>query len=415
MVAQTAGRLVVTNRTRGLHPGAWWAWALGCAVVASRTTNLVLLAVLIAVIAFTVVWSRTDAPWARAFRLYVWLGLLIVVLRLGFRILFGAKGSTVVLWLPQWRLPGVFSAVTLFGPVSAEAVMSALQSGVQLAAMVLAVGAANALANPKRLLAAVPAALYEWGTVVIIALTVFPQLAESVVRVRRARQLRAEAGRGTHLIRTVAMPVLSDGLDRSLLLAGAMDSRGYGRSSLVRPAVRRASSVMILAATLALCVGAYGLLDTGRTPWWMGLPMVVTGLVVAVVGLRWLGLRVKRTRYRPDRFGSREAWMCATAVVSAAAMMVVDVVWPVAAFPAAEPLGWPQVSLVGLGAVLLLLAPVVIAPTPVMAATTVTSAAHATATPSSAVLRPTISTEVGSTDLSSAQRYTALIRAEEAS
>ena len=58
------------------------------------------------------------------------------------------------------------------------------------------VGAANALANPKRLLRAFPAALYEVGIAVVVAVTVAPQLVESVQRVRRARRLRGDAARG---------------------------------------------------------------------------------------------------------------------------------------------------------------------------------------------------------------------------
>ena len=64
---------------------------------------------------------------------------------------------------------------------------------------------------------------------VTVALSVAPQLVESGQRVRRARRLRGEPGRRFHIVREVALPVMTDALDRSLLLAAAMDSRGYGR------------------------------------------------------------------------------------------------------------------------------------------------------------------------------------------
>jgi len=350
--------------SRSLHPGAWWGWALGCAVVAARTTNPVLLGLVVAIVCVTVVLRRAAVPWALAFRMYVYLAIFVMVIRLGFRVIFSAAGPTVILPLPVIQLPGILSSVRLFGPVSAEAMIGAGESALQLAAMILAVGAANALANPKRLLASVPGALYEWGTVVVIAISVFPQLAESVSRVRRARQLRAETGRGVHLIKNVLMPVLSDGLDRSLLLAGAMDSRGYGRQAQVPATSRRWTSVLLVVATIAIGVGAYGLLGAGTTPIWTGLPMVVVGLVVGVVGLRLTGRRVSRTRYRPDPWQGPEWVVLGSGVVAAAAIIIVGILNPVALNPAVGVLAWPSTDLAALAAVVVLAVPLVVAPEP---------------------------------------------------
>lgn len=354
----------MTPVARHLHPGAWWGWALGCAVVAARTTNPVLLGLVIAILCLTVAVRRTSAPWAMAFRLYIWVAAFIVALRLVLRIVFSAAGPTVILPLPTLQLPGVLSSVRLFGPVSAEALVAAGQSGLQLATMIIAVGAANALANPKRLLASVPGALYEWGTVVVIAISVFPQLAESLLRVRRARQLRAETGKGAHLIRDVAIPVLADGLDRSLALAGAMDSRGYGRSALVAVASRRVTSVLFVASSLTLCVGAYGLLDTGATPVWLGVPMIAAGLVAGFFGLRLAGRRVTRTRYRPDPMKAPEWVVLGSGVAACIGIVVVGTTQAAVLFPPAQPLAWPPVSVAAAGAILVLVLPAILAPAP---------------------------------------------------
>ncbi|MCB0953642.1 MAG: hypothetical protein KDB13_13175, partial [Microthrixaceae bacterium] len=63
---------------RMLHPGAWWIWALGMATAASRTTNLVLLALILAVVALVVAARRGSAPWARGFKYYLYLALIII-------------------------------------------------------------------------------------------------------------------------------------------------------------------------------------------------------------------------------------------------------------------------------------------------------------------------------------------------
>ena len=59
---------------RLLHPGAWWLWAGGLAVVALRTTNPLLLGLVLGVVAFVVASRRSDAPWAMSFAGYLKLG-----------------------------------------------------------------------------------------------------------------------------------------------------------------------------------------------------------------------------------------------------------------------------------------------------------------------------------------------------
>ena len=97
----------MTSRlSRDLHPVAWWLWAIGLAAAASFTTNPWFLLLLVGVAALVVMACRSDQPWGRSFRLYVWLGVAIVVLRVVFRIIFGGSyPGTVVLDLPQVPLP----------------------------------------------------------------------------------------------------------------------------------------------------------------------------------------------------------------------------------------------------------------------------------------------------------------------
>ena len=74
---------------RDLHPVAWWGWAIGLAVVASCTTNIWMLLLVIGVAALVVAARRGDHPWSGSFRIYVALAAVIVVTRVVFRILFG--------------------------------------------------------------------------------------------------------------------------------------------------------------------------------------------------------------------------------------------------------------------------------------------------------------------------------------
>ena len=143
---------------RDLHPVAWWLWAIGLATAASFTTNPLVLLMLIGVAALVVALRRSEQPWGQSFRIYVWLGVAIVVIRVAFRLVFGGWiGGPVLLDLPEIPLPDWVAGISLLGPIYAQALLFALYDGLRLAAIVICVGAANSLANPKRLLRSVPA------------------------------------------------------------------------------------------------------------------------------------------------------------------------------------------------------------------------------------------------------------------
>ncbi|TIC81082.1 energy-coupling factor transporter transmembrane protein EcfT [Nocardioides sp. GY 10127] len=304
---------------RDLHPVAWWVWALGLATAASLTTNPWALLLLVGSAAVVVAARRGDQPWARSFRLYLALGAAIVVLRVVFRILLGGAYATgtVLLDLPTVPLPSFAAGISLLGPVTLPTILAGLYDGLRLAGIVVCVGAANALANPKRLLRSVPAALYEVGTALVVAVTVLPQLAESVQRVRAAQSLRSGPTGRVRGLRRLLVPVLEDALDRSLAMAAGMDARGYGRSGGASRASRRRTGALMIGGLVGVCVGVYAVLDQ-TAPRVLALPALALGVVAAVLGLRGAGARVVRTRYRPDRWRWPEAVVALGGVAVAA-------------------------------------------------------------------------------------------------
>ncbi|MFP4235856.1 MAG: energy-coupling factor transporter transmembrane component T [Nitriliruptoraceae bacterium] len=323
---------------RAVHPGAWWLWALGLAAAAARTTNVWLLLLVLAVAGLVVTARRSDAPWGRSFAVFLKLGLVVIAIRVVFQtVLGGPVPGTVLVDLPEVPLPAWAAGITLGGPVTDAALAGALVEGLRLATMLACLGAANALANPKRLLASVPAALYEVGVAVVVALSFAPSLATAVQRVRAARRLRGRPDRGVRSLVTVAMPVLEDALERSLALAAAMDSRGYGRRASVPAHRRRMTAWLTLAGLGAILVGLYGLLD-GTGPQAAGLPVLLAGVFLAAVALRTAGAGVLRTRYRPDPWLGPEWATALSGAAAATGTIVTSLLAPAALAPAAWPL-----------------------------------------------------------------------------
>jgi energy-coupling factor transporter transmembrane protein EcfT len=147
-------------------------------------------------------------------------------------------------------MPGI----RIGGAVTIERLSSSLHEGIIIAAMIALFGAATSLTSPHRLLRVTPSFIYEIGITLVIATSLFPQLATSARRIRTAQQLR---GIEKRKLRTIALPLLEESLARSLQLAASMDARGYGISrkrSRYRPQQWQGRDTAFIASATALMI-----------------------------------------------------------------------------------------------------------------------------------------------------------------
>jgi energy-coupling factor transport system permease protein len=341
---------------------AWWIWALALAMAALRTTNPLLLGLLVGVAWVVVAARRPDAPWARTFGSFVRFGCAIIVVRVLLQVLFGDRLPGHVLFtLPSVDLPSWAAGVTLGGPVTAESLVVAFNQGLQLATLIACVGAANSLASPYRLLRAIPSVLYELGVVITVALSFAPQTVVAAAGIRDARRLRGRPHRGIRGLRGMAVPVLEGALERSLDLAASMDSRGYGRHGDVPANKRHVGQMTTLLGAFAIVIGVFGVLD-GGAPFALGFPMLVVGAGLLVLSLRAAKSSAIRSRYRPDIWRIPE-WVTVTAGVAALVTLVAAGHIGVAGLnPGYSPLEFPTLPLLPALGILVAALPAVATP-----------------------------------------------------
>lgn len=332
------------------------------AVVASLTMNPLVLVLLIAVLVLVVTARRGDSPFARAFKYYVILGAVIIAVRVVLHVLVGLKfGSIELLRLPTVDLPSWAAGITLGGTIYLEGLLRAVNEGLRLATIIICIGAANALANPKRLLRTFPAALHDIGTALVVAVSVAPQLAESVVRVMRARRLRGDHRRGLRGIKHIAIPVLHDTLERSIHLAASMDARGYGRRQESDPRAERITTAVTFSGLIIAMMGLYGVfVSVGFSI--VSWPLLAFGGLLSGWGLRRAGRQVRRTSYRPDPWRAPEWITLGSGLVAAACMLISRRIDPLGQIMPLEPLGWPSLPIFALIGLLIAAAPAFLTP-----------------------------------------------------
>lgn len=345
---------------RRLHAGAWWLWALALAFAATRTTNPLLLGLIIAV-AWLVATARGDGE-SRTTGLGVYLIIAgaVVAIRVVFRALFGGDVGTQGLFaLPRLSLLG---GIELGGPVTVEELVAGFYDGLRLAAIIVCIGAANTLADPRRLLASFPRALGGVAASVAVALSLTPQLIDSVSRVRAARRLRGEAKSGWRSIRSLLVPVLEDTLTRSVALAASMDSRGFGRSLSLPATAVRASRLAGMAGMLLAVTGMVALLSVANPV--PGASLVLAGSTAGVAALTMLGRGVSRSRYRPEPWTWPEWAVVAAGLAAPVGVMATASLSVGALHPSVVPLQWPLAPPLAFVATLTAALAVFVAPRP---------------------------------------------------
>jgi energy-coupling factor transport system permease protein len=213
---------------KSLHPLTLWAWALltSCAVVLTHSGWVALVALLSAT---TLVLIRYEkSPWSRSFLISIKIGVIIIAIRSIVGILIGVPiPGNSLFTLPIIDLPSWMPGIRLGGTVTQERLTSAVHEGFIIATVIALFGAATSLTSPRKVLRTLPFFIDEIGITLVIATSLFPQLAQSARRIQLARRLR---GYEKFSLRELALPLLEESLTRSLQLAASMDSRGFGVS-----------------------------------------------------------------------------------------------------------------------------------------------------------------------------------------
>lgn len=243
---------------KSLHPLTWWLWSVAVIVTVIRADNAVYATFVTAVAAILVAKLAGDFPWSKSFWFSLRLGFFILAVRAVTGVLIGVPiPGTKIFEIPILPLPSWMAGIRIGGVVTLERLTASLHEGLIITAVIALFGAAVSLTSPHKMLRVLPVMIYEFGVALVIATSSLPQLVASYSRIKRARILR---GDDKPKFKSIALPLLEEALSKSLDLAAAMDSRGYGVSrsrSRYRPIPWRIADSAIFASGLFLVASVW--------------------------------------------------------------------------------------------------------------------------------------------------------------
>ncbi len=194
-----------------------------------------------------------------------------------------------------------------------------------------------------------------------VAWAFLPQMATSWREIREAQMARGHQWRGVRDIVPLVVPLMAGGLDRSITMAEALESRGFGAG--LPPRRLKRSPAIGQGAALTLGVLALYLFTVGRPS--EAAVISLLAALAAVAGARAARgrLRVQPTQYRAVAWNRNDALISLSAVVTIVVSAVTLRVTPSALRYDPYPMmNWPGTDHVLIVALSLLLVPAVVNP-----------------------------------------------------
>ncbi|NPV51497.1 MAG: energy-coupling factor transporter transmembrane protein EcfT [Candidatus Methanofastidiosum sp.] len=228
------------------------SWLLSILLISIIFEHPIILFVIFLSSFFMALISKIFIEWARVMKLVVFFIPFVIL----FNLIVNANGETV-LWQLPFRIP-IFGMLN----ITLEELAFSLTMCIRIAAILGAFAVLNLTTDPDDLLCAVTKLRLPYRSVVVTSLSTkfVPVLFSDLKNVQEAQRSRGvDFSKGTLKERikkygAVFFPLLSKSLDRSVQIAEAMESRGFGRyekRSFYKDTKISASDIFLIVVSIA--------------------------------------------------------------------------------------------------------------------------------------------------------------------
>jgi energy-coupling factor transport system permease protein len=303
---------------RRLHTGAWIVWLVAVFAILASTRNpwYVGLALLwIAVVGASV---RAEPALESRQLLSPWrFGLFVVPVAALLNALFVHAGATVIVRLPA-------SIPVIGGPVTLEALMYGALNGLVLTGLFAAFAVFNRVTPLREIVRIAPRAYYPVAVTLAVALTFVPVTVRHAAAIREAQAVRGSQLRGLRGWLPLFLPLLSGGLERSMMLSEAMVARGFASSPTQRGGATLHTQGLLVAGMLLFAGGWIARQFAGAAL--AGAMVMLSGALLLGVAMWIAGRQHRHTVYRPAPWRGRD-WLVSALAATTAVIFLAPLPW----------------------------------------------------------------------------------------
>ncbi len=307
-----------------LDSRAWLCWGLATMTPLLLGRNpWVLLLVLVIVCVVRTVWQPAMAHQGMGW--FIRIAAMFVVVGVMFNVLTVHSGDRVIAELPgTWPVIG--------GILTWNVLVYGILGGIALFTLVLTGITISTLMSWTDLFHVMPRRLASIAVTGSVAWAFLPQTAVAWRQIREAQTMRGHQFRGVRDFIPIVVPLLAGGLDRSLMMAEALESRGFGASASSAPTFSRSHgrglvfSIGVIVGLGGLAVAVY-CLAVGMATWAVAAGLAGCLSLAALVRSSPSPVPV-RTRYRGLVWTNADSLVTATSVVVACFVVIWNGVRP---------------------------------------------------------------------------------------
>lgn len=320
----------------------WLAWGIAMSIPATIGRNpWMLLELMIIVLTVRSVCS-IDRAWSGIVRIVT----ILVGISIVFNVLTVRSGDRVLATLP------IFG-----GSITLNAVVYGVVSGLAIFVIVLTWTQVAARLRWSSLMRQLPARFTDIAVAGSVAWSYLPSMRRTLQDIRETQRSRGWEGRRVRDLPALIIPVLAGGLERSMMTAEVLETRGFGGATVQARSLGSAARMMM--SLVSIVSGVYCLAVGLTGP---AIALLVGGLLLIATEIRSGRPESRATRLRGDTWTRTDT---ATVACAGLAVLVVLFVYSRDAtqltFNPYPVLAMPPVDILLLGGLFLLFAPAVFA------------------------------------------------------
>ncbi len=275
------------------QPWAWMGWLVTVLVILSITRNpLYLVLILLCVMLVGISLRQSGAELFGPYSLWKLAGWIILLATL-FNGLTSHYGATVL-----FTIPG--NVPLLSGNVTCEALVYGATNGLVLSGMLASFSVLNLALPVRDLISLIPRAFFPMAVVTSIAVSYLPTTLRQFKLIREAQAVRGHQVRSIRDWLPLLMPLLVGGLEHAMQLAEAMTARGFAGGKAPSARLQTLPRLAMLVGVLLVALGWITQLAGAGVS---GLASILTGALLVLGGLWFLGMASPRTTYHRRPWG----------------------------------------------------------------------------------------------------------------